>query len=117
MKHVLEASALLVFLNGEPGAHVVRPLLDGAGVSAVNWAEILQKALHRNVDVDRMAADLADMGTTILPFTEEHADVAARLWFDIRPKGLSLADRACLALAAAHAVPVWTADRVWGRFP
>jgi PIN domain nuclease of toxin-antitoxin system len=112
VRHILDASALLAFLHGEPGADVVRPLLDGAGVSAVNWAEILQKALHRNVDVEGMLADFADIGTTIQPFTVEHADVAARLSFNTRPHGLSLADRACLALA--NEVPVWTADRAWG---
>lgn len=114
MRHILDASALLAFLYGEPGADVVRPLLDGAGVSAVNWAKILQKALHRNVDVEGMLADFADISTMIQPFTVEHADVAARLWFNTRPQGLSLADRACSALAVANEVPVWTADRAWG---
>ena len=65
MRHILDASALLAFLHGEPGADVVRPLLDGAGVSAVNGAEILRKALHRNVDVEGMLADFADDDTAI----------------------------------------------------
>ena len=100
--------------RGEPGADVVRALLDGAGVSAANWAEIQQKALHRNVDVEGMLAGFAGTGTTIQPFTVEYADVAARLSFNTRPQGLSLADRACSALAVANEVPVWTADRAWG---
>ena len=115
MSRVLDASALLAFLNHESGAEIVRPLLDEAVVSAVNWAEVLQKALGRSVNVAGMAADFADMGTVIVPFTEEQADVAAMLWAKTRPQGLSLADRACLALAAVKGVPVWTADRAWGQ--
>ncbi len=115
MSRVLDASALLAFLNHESGAEIVRSLLDEAAVSAVNWAEVLQKALGRSVNVAGMAADFADMGTVIVPFTEEQADVAATLWAKTRSQGLSLADRACLALAAVKGVPVWTADRAWGQ--
>jgi PIN domain nuclease of toxin-antitoxin system len=90
-------------------------LLDGAGVSAVNWAEIQQKALHRNVDVEGMLADFAGTGTTIQPFTVEHAGVAARLSFNTRPRAFRWPTaRGGLALAVANEVPVWTADRAWG---
>ena len=51
---VLDASALLAFLHSEPGAHRVEPVLDGALVSAVNWAEVFQKSLSRQADVTGM---------------------------------------------------------------
>jgi len=114
---VLDASALLAFLHGEPGTDRVRPILDGAIVSAVNWAEVIQKALRAQADVVGMGAELADMGVVIEPFTHEQAEIAAYLWQKTRAWGLSLADRACLALAIAKKAPVWTADRAWGALP
>lgn len=115
MNAVLDASALLAFLHDEAGADQVAASLDSALVSAVNWTEVVQKALQRGVRVEGMATELAEIGVTFEPFTLAQADLAASLWDSTRHAGLSLADRACLALALERGYPVLTADRIWTK--
>lgn len=113
MRRVLDASALLALLHDEPGADQVQEALEGALVSAVNWAEVVQKSLGRQVDVEGMLQDFSDAGVVFEPFTPVQAELAAHLWVQTRRLGLSLADRACLALAVEHQFPVLTTDRAW----
>ncbi|CAA9890527.1 PilT protein domain protein [Candidatus Methylobacter favarea] len=113
MTTVLDASALLCFLQSEPGANVVDAVLPEAVISSVNWAEVMQKSLAADVDVKGLRDDLAALGLTVLPFTAEEAEIAAQLWQSTRQYGLSLGDRACLALATRLDAPVQTADQVW----
>lgn len=110
---VLDASALLAWLHDEPGAERVDPLLEEARISAVNWSEVMQKALQKGVDTQGLLEDLTALGAEIVPFSTAHAADAASLWPITRSLGLSLADRACLALARALGAPVLTADRAW----
>ncbi len=110
---VLDASALLAYLHEEPGGERVSLVLERARVSAVNWAEVLQKSLQRDVDIDGMQQEFTEVGVIFEPFTPEQVEIAARLFTRTRNHGLSLADRACLALAVDNGLPVMTADRVW----
>jgi PIN domain nuclease of toxin-antitoxin system len=110
---VLDASAILAVLQREPGAQVVVPLLDGAAISAVNWSETIQKAISRDVSIDGLRADIEALGVSIVPFTAVEAEQAAALWLETMHAGLSLGDRACLALARREGVPALTADRSW----
>ena len=112
---VLDASALLAFLHDEPGAERVREALDGGMVSAVNWAEVMQKSLLRRADVSGMQEDFYEVGVVFESFTPNQAEVAAKLWDKTRRQGLSLADRACLALAMERKSPILTADRAWAE--
>lgn len=113
MKLILDASALLAWLQAEPGAEVVEAELAEAAMSSLNWSEVLQKSLAHGVDIAGLQADLEALGLAILPFTASDAEAAAKLW--TAGSGLSLADRACLALGIQHSVPVWTTDRLWTR--
>lgn len=113
MTHVLDASSLLAFLHDEPGSDTVARALDSAQVSAVNWAEVLQKSLWRQVDIKGMLDEFIDLGVRIEPFTPAQAEIAARLWERTKRQGLSFADRACLALALECQVPVLTSDQAW----
>jgi len=113
MKLVLDASAILALFHDEPGADRVMEVLDEALVSAVNWAEVVQKSLSRQVEVEGMQQDLSDAGVVFEPFTLKQAEIAAQLWLTTRRFGLSLTDRACLALAIEKSAPVLTADRAW----
>lgn len=115
MSVVLDASALLAFLHDEPGGEHVSAVLEGARVSALNWSEVLQKSLQQDVDVAGMRQEFTGVGVSFEPFTPQQAETAAWLWSHTRNHGLSLADRACLALAMDQGLPVITADRVWAR--
>ncbi len=110
---VLDASALLAYLHEEPGGERVAQVLDGSLVSAVNWAEVVKKSLERGVTVEGMQLEFAAVGVRFEPFTPQQAEIAACLAVPTRPQGLSLADRACLALAASKGLPAMTADRAW----
>ncbi|MHB8618978.1 MAG: PIN domain-containing protein [Chloroflexota bacterium] len=112
---VLDASALLATVHQEPGAEVVKQHLEDAVISAVNWAEVVQKALAWGVDVQRMRAYIDSLRVLIVPFDADAADAAAGLWIETRRAGLSLADRCCLALARRLRIPALTADRAWAQ--
>ena len=108
---VLDASALIAFLWAEAGAEAVA--VEGAAMSAVNWAEVAQKVASRGQDLSSWRDRFASMAFEILPFTASRAEAAAALWPVTRRSGLSLGDRACLALAAELGVRAVTADRTW----
>ncbi|MCP4699668.1 MAG: type II toxin-antitoxin system VapC family toxin [Gammaproteobacteria bacterium] len=113
MKTVLDASTLLAWLQDEPGAETVDIVLKNAVLSTVNWAEVYQKALAHGIGTDNLREDMELLGVHILPFTTQQAEYAADLWVHTRTAGLSLGDRACLALASDLKLPVFTTDRIW----
>ncbi|MBT8421206.1 MAG: type II toxin-antitoxin system VapC family toxin [Gammaproteobacteria bacterium] len=115
MSQVLDASALLTLLHEEPGARDVERALNGALVSTVNWAEVVQKSLKRQADVSWMRKGFSEVGVIFEPFTLVQAETAARLWNKTYRYGLSLADRACIALAMDRQLPILTADRAWAE--
>ena len=91
-------------------------------MSAVNWAEVLSKVAEAGVAPERLAFELEKQGILgntleLLPLTVEDSLEIARLRVSTKPLGLSLGDRACLALAKRLTVPVVTADRVWAEVP
>ncbi len=115
MTCVLDASALLALFQGEHGAERVEGALDGALVSTVNWAEVVQKSVSRAVAIEGMREEMLGTGVSFEVFTEQQAETAGKLWMETRSLGLSLGDRACLALACERALPVLTADRDWKK--
>jgi PIN domain nuclease of toxin-antitoxin system len=118
---VLDASALLALLKGEPGAERVAEALErGAYLSAVNLAEILSKLADWGEDPAEAQARMAQVGllgaaVEVLPFTGEDALEVARLRALTRAYGLSFGDRACLALARRLGLPALTAERAWAE--
>lgn len=113
MSQVLDASAVLAYLHQEPGWEVVRAVIGEACICAVNWSEVAQKTVQKGLNAEAARDLLAEVGLDILPFTASQAETAAYLWEKSRNFGLSLADRACLALAIERQTPVLTADRTW----
>lgn len=110
---VLDASAILAFLQGEQGEDVVEAaLLDGATCGAANWSEVAQKVLAAGRDWHTAVALLGSYDLTIEPVTRQDGELAAAIWHP-RSK-LSLADRLCQALSRRLEVIVLTADRTWG---
>ena len=116
---VLDASELLAYLGNESGADVVADAIaGGATISAVNLGEALSTLAARGSDPVDVASDLTDRGLldgaiAVEDFTTTDAIEVARLRPLTRSAGLSLADRACLALAHRLSTPVLTADQAW----
>lgn len=94
---VLDASAVLALLQEEPGADQLEGLLDGALMSCVNLAEVLQKAEQHRVETEGLEFDLEALGIEFRDFDLPMARATAEAWST--GTGLSLGDRACLALA------------------
>lgn len=115
---VLDASALLTYLFGEPGAEAVRERLPGSVMHTVNYAEVLSKLAERGLLPEDAEQQLAEVGLAqvirIDPGNPADALSVARLRPLTRSSGLSLGDRYCLALAQRLGVPAATTDRAWG---
>jgi PIN domain nuclease of toxin-antitoxin system len=110
---LLDASALLAFLLGEPGAEIVeQALADEPACTAINWSETAQMALARGRDWDLACALLKSYGIDVLPVVEADGEWAAHRWR--RGEELCLADRLCLAVGERLDARILTADRVWG---
>lgn len=95
---VIDASALLALLHLETGHEIVEQHLGQSVISSVNWSETLQKALAKGIETNGLKEDLEALGLKIVSFTTEDAELAAHLWLQTKSMGLSLGDRACLAL-------------------
>jgi ribonuclease VapC len=110
---VLDASAILAFVQDEPGADMVEHELGlGARCGAANWSEIVQKILGTGHEWDLVRALLVSYDVVVEPVSSDDAEWAARRWQ--LGEGLSLADRLCLALGDRVDEQVLTADRSWG---
>ena len=116
---VLDASAVLAFLRNEPGVdRVAQELENGAYISAVNWAEALSKVFELGIDCEKLISTLKIQGIIggaliVVPVTEDDALPIGRLRLITKKDGLSLGDRACLALASKMKARAITADRNW----
>lgn len=114
MTVVLDASALLALLHNETGADKVEEaLFNKAIISTVNWTEVIQKAIANNINIENLDNELAEIGLYYVAFDKQQAHIAGSLWQQTKVLGLSLGDRACLALAIHLDSPVLTADKVW----
>jgi ribonuclease VapC len=107
---VFDASAVLVLLFAEPGAEVAGRYLRDGIISAANLAEVLAKLADYGLPLPEAIRAVA-----VVPLTEAQAQRSAELRPVTRALGLSLGDRACLALAADRGLPALTADRAWAE--
>ena len=110
---VFDASALLAVIFDEPGAEGVVDLLPNALVSTVSLSEVHERLVLRSVFAEGAWTALSIMGFTVSKFDSAQAKVAAEMILKTREFGLSMGDRACLALASVRKARVYTTDRVW----
>jgi PIN domain nuclease of toxin-antitoxin system len=111
---VLDSSAVLTVILDEPGRDRVSEAIEaGAFVSSVNLTEIVTRLIDLGSPEPQIRAFVESLKIEVQDFLEDHAWSAALLRRETRTAGLSLGDRACLALAAGLRLPVMTADRNW----
>jgi PIN domain nuclease of toxin-antitoxin system len=113
-EYVLDASAVLALLNAEAGGEAVKPILPKSSMSAVNQAEVVSRLAAVVMPEEEIRVALGLLGIEIVPFDEELAYRSGLLYPKASASGLSLGDRACLALGMRDSAVVVTADRAWG---
>jgi PIN domain nuclease of toxin-antitoxin system len=114
MSSVLDASAMLALMLGEPGAERAQQVIsEGAVISAVNVAEVVTRQIDLGVTAGEARQNVEELEVEVVPFDEELAYRAGLLRSATRSAGLSLGDRACIALAERLSLPALTADRSW----
>lgn len=112
-KYVLDTSAALALILSEPGAEAVDAALPEVVMSTVNLAETVTKLVERGMPPSEARATLFELKIEYVPFTEAQATLCGELRPATRSRGLSLGDRACLALAIERGLPAMTADAAW----
>jgi PIN domain nuclease of toxin-antitoxin system len=112
---VADASAVLALLKEEEFGEFDPEHLVGATISAVSFSEVLAKLGSGGLTEAEADAAVTALDLHVIAFEEHQARSAARLWPAVRHLGLSLADRACLALGLQLGGPVVTADRAWAK--
>ena len=113
---VLDASAVLAVIQSEQGhERLTRELLADAVCSTVNLAEVHAKLVSRGLTSQEAWEDATSPVSEAVPFDAEQARISGDLITQTKPLGLSLGDRACLALAIALDAPVYTAERAWKK--
>jgi ribonuclease VapC len=110
---VLDSSAVLAVILEEPGAERVEPLLPGAKVSAVNLGEVAAKLRDLDMPEATVETVLSGLQIDVRAHDRDAAIASGFLRPATRRAGVSLGDRACLALAATLGLPALTADRSW----
>jgi ribonuclease VapC len=110
---VLDSSAIIALLNQEPGAKRVEDVLAFSMVSSVNVAEVLTKSVEAGHTVASATRTFKILKLKVVDFDLPHAILTAELRPLTRTLGLSLGDRACLALAISKGATALTADRIW----
>lgn len=114
--YVLDASAVLCLLQEEKGAERVARALPAAVIGAVNYAEVVGKLVESGIDGATADGLMDTLQLKVIPFDRIQARLAGALRATTRKLGLSLGDRACLALAAVESATALTCERVWTKF-
>jgi PIN domain nuclease of toxin-antitoxin system len=112
---IADASVILALLKQEPLGKLDPRRLFRATISAVNLSEVLERLCSGGLSESEAEAAVAELSLRVTDFDESQARLAAYLRPQTRHAGLSLGDRACLALGQSLRCPVITADRAWAR--
>jgi ribonuclease VapC len=114
--YVLDASAVLCLLQEEKGAERVASALPAAEIGAVNYSEVVGKLVDGGMNEETADRLIDALQLSVIPFDRTQARLAGSLRAITRKFGLSLGDRACLALAQAQGATALTCERSWTRF-
>lgn len=113
--YVLDASALLALLFIEPGKERVEQILDNSSIGRVNFTEVLTKMLECGSTIEEALESLDELDLNIVEFNSQQSNKVAELRSLTKHLGLSLGDRACLALAIQQNAIAVTADKSWAK--
>ncbi len=110
IKWLLDASAVLAWLQEERGAEVVDEVIDSSAILSLNAAEVLHKLMGKGATPEQAREILDRLAVPVIDFGNEHLRATARF---SKVAGLSLGDRCCLGVAETMSLTAVTADRQW----
>jgi ribonuclease VapC len=115
MKRIFDASAILAAIFLEPGAEQTAQLwADGENyVSAVNYSEVVAKLNERGMPEAEILIVMQSLPLTLITFDGRAAVAVGLLRSKTKSLGLSLGDRACLAVGHLEQAQIITADQLW----
>jgi ribonuclease VapC len=112
-----DASAVLAYLQFEPGGEAVAQYLPDVRLTAVNLAEVVTVLTLRDIAKDWIESRVLQVFSNVIPLDREQAALTGYLTSLTRKHGLSLGDRACLAAGILLKARVLTTDAAWQRLP
>ncbi len=110
---VLDASALLAFLQGEPGDDRVEEVLDEAVVGAANWSEVAQKVRASGADWGVASGLLLSYRLRVEPVS--HRDAERQPGCGARERPFARRSAVPRGSGARLDAVALTADRAWGE--
>ncbi len=115
-KVVFDASALIALFAKEKGYELIKNHLKDAIISSVNIAEVYKYCIDsQNLTKDEARSLVKLIDIKIINFDEEQAIITAELINKTKQYGLSLGDRACIALAILKNLSIITCDKIWQK--
>ena len=115
-KIVFDSSALIMLFAKEKGYEFIRHHMKNAIISSVNIAEVYKYCIEVQKLTEDDCRSLKKLsGIKIINFCEEQALITAKIIKETKQYGLSLGDRACIALAMLENCPVLTCDKIWQK--
>lgn len=115
-KIVFDSSVLIMLFTKETGYEIVKQHIKHAIISSVNIAEVYKYCIEVQNLTEEDCINLIKLsGIKIIEFCEEQALITAKIIKKTKQYGLSLGDRACIALAMLKNCPVLTCDKIWGK--
>jgi PIN domain nuclease of toxin-antitoxin system len=115
-KVIFDSSALIALFAKETGYDFIKKHMKDAIISSVNIAEVYKYCIESQNLTKNEAKSLIKLADIkIIDFCDEQALITAEIISKTKKYGLSLGDRACLALAILRNHPVITCDRIWQK--
>lgn len=113
---ILDASSLICVIGYESGWESVKKLLPKAIMSSVNVAEVAKFLVYeRQMEKEKIKTFVETLIYDSVVFDNEQAYITAEILPLTQKFGLSLGDRACLALGIKTGYPIFTADKIWNE--
>ena len=114
-KFLLDTSALIALLKKESGYEVIENVIASGAISSVNLSELVAVLTRSGVSEQDIDEIISDLVPEIVPFCEAISIRTGKLAKLTQNYGLSLGDRACIALGITLGLPIYTADKVWAE--
>lgn len=115
-KVVFDASALIALFAKENSYRLIKKHMKDGIISSVNIAEVYKYCIETQGLTEEEAKTLIRLSDIrIIDFCPDQALISAKICNKTKAYGISLGDRACIALAMLKNYPILTCDKIWQK--